>query len=337
MTRRACLLLLALECCGPEVPAAVTAPVLLPVASSASSAPSASVAAAPPCVPHVWPAVDVTPPPVPVEEDSARVAHEPAAEKATCARIEAASKRHMTSVYAPGPGPFGTDRREAIRTSSEYGCTLGVKGAWIVAIGAFRSRMGLLVAPYTVEYVAPDGKTFVLPKSAESPDAPNELSESPGDSESNVSIGAAYDYDGDGLDEVLVFSGGYASINGYSTSTGVGYRFDGAAVGPWSPVPGRMMSEWRDVDRDGRPDILIANGSDIAELAHSLPGGTFATDDEIARAFVHAQCVIPPPAPASSSLPPLPMSGPPLRVHPSELCAPVLAIDAACPQRPSAP
>jgi hypothetical protein len=36
---------------------------------------------------------------------------------------------------------------------------------------------------------------------------------------------------------------------------------------------------------------------DIFEVAHSLPGGAFSTDDEIARASLHAVCARPPAAP----------------------------------------
>jgi hypothetical protein len=296
------------------------------------------------CVPHSWPAIDLdgptSPPP---DQTRQRLASASAALRATCARIEAANKRHLIDVYMASPEPYAGSHQEkrAAILSSDMGCAPGKaasSGAWVVELGAFTGR-GIVgnAASVRVEHVTPEGRVVGAAKDVLARDELASIEEAPGESDNDVGIAGTFDFDGDGVDEVLVQKRGIGAIDGfYRSQTPHAYRFTGGAVVPWQPVPGRETVEWRDVDHDDRPDIVLATRTDIDELAHSLAEGAFSTNDAIAQAYVHALCVrtprgTPTVSPALGGMVPDRVRLPHGPIA-DALCAPSLAIDAACPR-----
>jgi hypothetical protein len=115
---------------------------------------------------------------------------------------------------------------------------------------------------------------------------------------------ALVDVDGDGIEEVWVTSG----ENGEEDHSRAGaracvYGLRGGAVVPWAGTTQFQTSELRDVDGDGRMDLIV-NGPyetvDSRELpvrvvgpdlvAHQRPDGSFALDDEVAVRFARDAC-----------------------------------------------
>jgi hypothetical protein len=247
------------------------------------------------------------------------------------------------SILEPGPGPFGDDARREIKASRALGCYAGAGGAWILELDPFRAvrESGLPEerARWTLVHLSADAKR------ATGKEARGEIVDADGEGQSRVGIAGTFDFDGDGVDEVLVEESSYWSIDGFHVETPRAYRATGGAVVPWDTLPGRRVIGWFDADEDGRPDLLLDTDAGTVALAHSLPGGSFATDDVVALSFLRAICSRPPSARPTGHPPPIPM--PALPGAPPEdaretaaakaLCAPVRAIDAECPPSSTAP
>jgi hypothetical protein len=113
------------------------------------------------------------------------------------------------------------------------------------------------------------------------------------------------DFDGDGAPELVLATHVYAheGADGYD---GAVLTFRGGAIVPYAPADGLRPEEARDVDGDGRVDLLsrrpyVDEGDDSPSgftydmrgpllLAHALPGGAFARDDAAAKAFARKAC-----------------------------------------------
>ncbi len=110
-----------------------------------------------------------------------------------------------------------------------------------------------------------------------------------------------FDYDGDGIDEVILSS--HAHTEGYSPRAfELWTAVDDAVVRYPNPLTTRIV-DIEDVDHDGRPDLLtIEAGADLVSpigeprragpivTYHSLPGGTFSGRDGVARALFEKEC-----------------------------------------------
>jgi len=119
-----------------------------------------------------------------------------------------------------------------------------------------------------------------------------------------ATVAAAFDWDGDGVSEAAVrFQ--VSEHEGDGASAVRLFRVRGGAVVPYAPAaPVGPIAGVRDVDGDGRPDLLLPSPWHVVEhcgpgdneiagpdlLAHALPDGTFSTDDAVARGHVARRC-----------------------------------------------
>jgi hypothetical protein len=118
-----------------------------------------------------------------------------------------------------------------------------------------------------------------------------------------------FDFDGDGEPEIYVAVREQGD-EGHRALQNDLLTFDGHTVKRYAPASGYAIDAVRDVDGDGRPDLAIfAKYTDTLEgcwagfpydwpdakfVAHSLPDGTFSTDDAAARAHARKWCASPP-------------------------------------------
>lgn len=119
-----------------------------------------------------------------------------------------------------------------------------------------------------------------------------------------------HDWDDDGYEELAIAVSEAGPEDG-SVHDAV-WRFDGTALSPYVPAAAFAagLTRAEDVDGDTRLDLVSvlplgrlvtswsADGGDVLEgdvltLWHALPDGTFTRTDEVARAFVAAQCGAP--------------------------------------------
>jgi hypothetical protein len=315
------------------------APVAVIVPSATSAPPPAAPSAAPaqPCTPYTWPAVDQPSDVVRFgagEPDAVALAAASAPLRAACKRIEADNKTHAS------PRLDAKVRRE-LQAATTLGCYAGAKGAWAFPVGPWhRERNGVGdEATWQLVYLDPDGKRLTSPDT--------QGTQWSADGEGNLSTGleGVHDFDGDGVDEVALHTGGYASIDGWHDSGPMIYRVKDGAIVRWDPVPGRRVLGSMDADHDGRIDLLLdaevvprtVTGASRYELAHALPDGTFALDDEVTHAFLHGQCKLS--WPSSQMAPTIPIYGGPASLLTPDLervlarytqrCASLLAMDCA--------
>lgn len=115
-----------------------------------------------------------------------------------------------------------------------------------------------------------------------------------------------FDYDGDGEPELLL---SVESVDGSSLDGATADVLTSrAGVRPYSPAARYRATHVRDVDRDGRPDLIFtgepvesvardlstAVREELQFVAHSLSDGTFSDRDAPATEYARAQCPQPP-------------------------------------------
>lgn len=121
----------------------------------------------------------------------------------------------------------------------------------------------------------------------------------------HVEHASTFDYDGDGEAEIVLYTNESAHESADSPHGEVLTFRDGAVVA-YAPAAGVEPTEARDVDQDGRPDLLTVkpydgegddspsgftyNMSGPQLVAHSIAGGQFSRDDDVAKRFARAAC-----------------------------------------------
>lgn len=118
-----------------------------------------------------------------------------------------------------------------------------------------------------------------------------------------VEIVEIFDYDGDGAAEIVVNEWSDYSGESHFESRSI-FTFRDGEVKRYAPADELKIDGVVDVDRDGRPDLVLPgpflisgpcglDGQDFRgppHVAHSLPNGAFSIDDAVAREAVRAQC-----------------------------------------------
>lgn len=120
-----------------------------------------------------------------------------------------------------------------------------------------------------------------------------------------VEHASAFDYDGDGEAEIVLYTNESAHESADSPHGEVLTFRDGAVVA-YAPAAGIEPTEARDVDQDGRPDLLTVkpydgegddspsgftyNMSGPQLVAHAVAGGQFSRDDDVAKRAARAVC-----------------------------------------------
>lgn len=100
-----------------------------------------------------------------------------------------------------------------------------------------------------------------------------------------VGIVSFFDWDGDGDDEVVVQRWNNVFV----------WTFKKGRIVQYAPAAGLTVDEVKDVDGDGRPDLLVrpfgdAPPTSIELLAHALPDGAFTVRDALAVQRAQTAC-----------------------------------------------
>lgn len=119
-----------------------------------------------------------------------------------------------------------------------------------------------------------------------------------------VTVGAVFDWDGDGALEAAVRFHGWEH-EGDGTGGVRLFRVRNGAIVPYAPAASLgPIAGVRDVDGDGRPDLVLPSPWHAVEtcgpgphevpgvdaVAHALPDGGFSTDDAVARGYLAGRC-----------------------------------------------
>jgi hypothetical protein len=246
------------------------------------------------------PPVAVNPPPV----DAA--ARRPVA---PCERAAGETRKVLDHAAASDAGAD----LAALRETFTNRCTPdpGGERAWALVPERVRVEGRGWWARYALVRLGPTEGRFAASPAAPSEDedaasaTPFNLWAQPGDSDVTVVSMIPYDYDRDGSPEVALVLRAH-NHEGPAFQQAHVWTFTEGGVFLYERTLGLRLSGVRDVDHDGRPDLLthgawdepsVSCGSDFAtqvvgpELAlHALPDGTFSGTDEAARAVGRAAC-----------------------------------------------
>jgi hypothetical protein len=277
---------------------------------------------------HPSPTARVAPAPVvaPVVAPVATVAIvPPSPERAACEASWAATLRAMGSVPARvrEPDEVGADQGEfdpsADAESPLRTCLPSPSGTWSLALESLRRpdpREHRVEGRWALVFTRPDGQRLTAypdfeGRAAGTPsfvDAMGELSRGP-------AALVAFDYDGDHVPEAVTVTAEHEHEGPSDSRAQVWTVRDGAVV-PYAPAAVIDAHDVRDVDGDGRPDLLTSLGyeapatsrgsqfdyilSGPSFMEHSTAQGGFATDDAAALAEADRLCS---PAPSSVIVP----------------------------------
>lgn len=182
-------------------------------------------------------------------------------------------------------------------------CQPSPKGAWALTLVDARSLAkdddhpeAGWEARFALAHVGPDGKVVRSKKVV------GEVS-AQGNEQMDWVVRAVFDYDGDGVSEILLYREHHYGDEDRSGEAQMLTFKDGEIV-PYAPATGIKSQGILDVDGDRRPDLILAGpfstdnqcGLDGATLegpmvvAHSLADGKFSLDDAVAKEVIRAQC-----------------------------------------------
>lgn len=228
----------------------------------------------------------------------------------TCTRIASETGSRIASIHR-------SERAEnALKMLAAFGrCLPAGRGAWALSLDRVTDSDGGPYGQWSLIHIAADGSTAAVAPSIPSSDTrserwdPRDKVDSKGNFDFTVGIllhlapPVVFDYDGDGKAEIVLQVGSQISEGG-TWEHGRVWTARGGTVHLYEPARNLLAHAVRDVDGDGRPDLLIhrpyslvVNGPiDTDELtgpellAHALPGGGFSTSDPVAAATARVSC-----------------------------------------------
>jgi hypothetical protein len=201
-------------------------------------------------------------------------------------------------------------------------CQTTHEGSWGIALDPFAVGSGEIWGRWSIAHAAAGGipATFAPDTTAVFGDAgierpaPRQNLEWSNARRTIPSPPTLFDFDGDGVPEAIVIV--ETTVLGESGRTfslrrGRVWTARGPAIALYAPARDLAVEEARDLDGDGRPDLIgrgpytafapVACGSEEpypvtgpALLFHSLPDGGFRADDPVARAFAQRDCAAAP-------------------------------------------
>jgi hypothetical protein len=257
---------------------------------------SCSAADVPPTPPPPPPSAAPTAVAVPVAKASASAA--PAVPEGVCSCLLAHNRELIAQSGAPGltdPAGDGLHLAEA--------CLVTPKGAWALRIDTLQQKIEPGGPP------AAEGRFTVvhLPEGTAAAEAPEQFNQIlQGFTSTLLEKPVLFDYDGDGEPELLLVAHAFAHEDASTTRTAI-YTWKDRAVKLYPGLPAGVQ-KIEDLDKDGRPDLLYYPYSEVrsaacsgfdfrwdgpALVAHSLAGGAFSLDDQVARDHFALTC--PPP------------------------------------------
>lgn len=217
--------------------------------------------------------------------------------------IEATASRLASKLAVDAAGGFTTVMPDLFRGAHCVATRAG--GAWaLVPIDARAAKRAPPDAGaeeplafetfWEVVYLTPGGARHGLPEVPIVSNAMQSL---------DLEAPVAFDFDGDGEDEVIV-AGTRWDAGGASTPFGRVWTFKGERIELYAPAPAFGAVE--DVDDDDRPDLLthgayfavVSSSCSGVErsvsgpmlVAHARPDGGFTTNDAVAVAFAKRRC-----------------------------------------------
>jgi len=225
----------------------------------------------------------------------------------------------------PASAPFATAWRRAAT------CMVTARAAWGLSIAGTQARDGEIWARWSLRHLRllSDGSPREDPPVAPPPLPPTGAADGARDGsapEPNLEWSEArrvvplaptfFDFDGDGdVEAIVVMQTEELSESGLSHTARRGRVWSASGKGvivPYPPARDIIVEDVRDIDGDGRPDLLTRSpyaGSAVVRcgseepypvvgpllVAHALGGGTFATGDAVAAAAARRECPAPPP------------------------------------------
>jgi hypothetical protein len=275
---------------------------------------------------HVAPAPVVAPVVAPAVTPAAAVTvTPPAPERAACEASWSATLQAMASLAARvrEPDEVGADQGEfdprADAESPLRTCLPSAAGTWSLVLESLTRpdpRQHRVEGRWALVFTRPDGQRLTAypdfaGRAAGTPsfvDSMGELSRGP------ASL-VAFDYDGDHVAEAVTVTAEHEHEGPSDARAQVWTVRDGAIV-PYAPAAAIDASDVRDVDGDGRPDLLTSLGYEApatsrgsqfdyillgpAFMAHATAQGAFAIDDPAALSEADRLCS---PAPSSVIVP----------------------------------
>lgn len=226
-----------------------------------------------------------------------------------CASVRQATDR-IAQAFAR-QNPDGGAVRDTLASNHFGACARGASDVWAILPERIARVDGDLRIRWTLTHFDASGKPASIQPAipdfegcAVNASAWN-FHESPGDSTVSIGEPTVFDYNGDGVTEVVVPITN-AINEGPDIYNGRVWTAVEGAVALYDPTSAHRVFAVRDLDNDHRPDLIVhqpyydssehcGSGFDYTvtgpEFAlHSLPNGTFSNNDAVAIAFARTQC-----------------------------------------------
>ena len=239
-----------------------------------------------------------------------------------CAQIDRDNQQALAAFAQPGGKSVPEDFKRAVHHAAR--CVETPHGAWGLAVNSLTVDDAWVGGRWSLVYVDASGARLSVSPSSDPPAGPD--GEERLTQHANLHLNevgsvvplapVVFDYDGDGEPEAVVV----VKMVDYDEDGGSPISYYGriwtvhaGAIRLYPPARSFIVEEIRDVDGDGRPDIIthepyfgwatINCGSQDsypvygpALLVHSLPDGTFSGADAQAMLFAKGECAVKPSA-----------------------------------------